>query len=72
MFFKKLKIWKRFFSTKNAILLILTIDEFSPGPELSSPTRFKIQGGGYAERYGEFQTEKYGRRGTEILVSNLG
>ena len=37
--------WKN----KNAILLVLPIEEISLRPELSSPPRFRIQGG-YSER----------------------
>ena len=47
--------------------LVLPIEEISLRPELSSPTRFRIQGG-YPERYG--RTDKGGR--TEILVSYFG
>ena len=50
-FFQKIsKFWKYFFfaekkNKKNAILLVLPIEEISLRPELSSPPRFKIQGG---------------------------
>ena len=37
---------------KNAIILVLPIEEISLRPELSSPARFRIQGG-YPERDGE-------------------
>ena len=36
---------------KKAILLVLPIEEISIRPELSSQPRFRIQGGGYRERY---------------------
>ena len=48
---------------KNAILLVLQIEEISLWPELSSPPRSIFQGG-YPER------DK--QRRTEILVSNIG
>ena len=41
---KKLKIYF-FLPKKNAILLVLPIEEISLRPELSSPARFRIQGG---------------------------
>ena len=49
-FFRKIwKFWKDFFSPKkeekNAILLVLPIEDISLWPELSSPPRFGIQGG---------------------------
>ena len=50
---------------KNAIPLVLSIEEMSLWPELSSPPRFRIQGG-WSERHGQ-RTE--GR--TEILVTNI-
>ena len=40
-----------FFWQKNAIILVLPIEEISLWPELSSPVRFRFQGGWY-ERYG--------------------
>ena len=42
-----MKILKIYFfhRKKNAILLVLPIEEISLRPELSSPTRFRIQGG---------------------------
>ena len=43
-FFFKLR--KYFFFQKNAIILVLLINEIRLQPELSSPPRFKIQGGG--------------------------
>ena len=54
-----------FLPEKNAILLVLPIEEISLRPELSSPACFIIQGG-YPERDGgEVRTK-------EILVSNIG
>ena len=50
---------------KNYILLILPIKEISLQPELSSPARFRFQGG-YPERDGG------GGVRMEILVSNIG
>ena len=50
---------------KNAIPLVLPIEEISLQPELSSLPRFRIQGG-----YPERDTRKDER--TEILVSNIG
>ena len=48
-FFQKIwKFWKYFFfaeKKKNAILLVLPNEEISLRPELSSPPRFRIQGG---------------------------
>ena len=56
---------------KNAILLVLPIEEISLRPELSSPPRFRIQGAG-----GRTSVTKDGRRTdevrTEILMSNIG
>ena len=61
--FKKISIFlkKKFFfnlflkiyfaEEKNPILLVLPIKEISLQPELSSPLRFRIQGG-YPQRYG--------------------
>ena len=52
IFSKNLKILKNFFfaeKKKNAILLVLPNEEISLRPELSSPPRFRIQGG-YPER----------------------
>ena len=51
---------------QNAIPLVLPIEEISLRPELSSPARFRIQGGQY-ERDGRTDG-----RTKEILVSNLG
>ena len=48
---------------KKNILLVWPIEEISLQPELSSPARFRIQGG-YPEPDGEGQTE--------ILMSNIG
>ena len=47
-FFKSLKILKKkkFLHKKNAFFIVLLIEEISLQPELSSPTRFRIQGGG--------------------------
>ena len=41
------KIFVRYFISgkKNSILLVLPIEEISLEPELSSPARFRIQGG---------------------------
>ena len=52
---------KKFRPKKNAIPLVLPIEEISLRPELSSPPRFRIQGG---------SPERDTR--TEILVSNIG
>ena len=60
--FKNLKI---LFSAKNANLLVLPIEEISIRPELSSPPRFRVQGG-WSER--ERRTDGQ----MEILVSNIG
>ena len=44
---KNLKILKNiFFAEKNAIILVLPSEEISLLPELSTPPRFRIQGGG--------------------------
>ena len=65
LFFKTSEIFTIFlFCQKNALLLVLPIEEISLRPELSSPSCFRIQGG-YRERH----TQKNGR--TEILVSNF-
>ena len=50
-FFQKKKKKKRKKTGKNAILLVLPIEEISLRPELSSPPRFRIQGG-YPKRDG--------------------
>ena len=65
--FKKSENFKNIFFfpaklNKNYILLVLPIKEISLRPELSSPPRFRIQGG-WSERY---------ERRTEILVYNIG
>ena len=48
-FFQKIwKFWKYFLfaeKEKNAILLVLPIEDISLWPELSSPSHFRIQGG---------------------------
>ena len=49
---------------ENVIPLVLPIDEISLRPELSSPARFRFQGGS-PERDGAGRTK-------EILVSNIG
>ena len=54
LFFKKSENFENIFfcrkkTTKNAIILVLPIEEISLRPELSSPPRFRIQGG-YPER----------------------
>ena len=54
LFFKKSENYERkkiFAEKKNAILLVLPIEEISFRPKLSSPARFRIQGG-YPERDG--------------------
>ena len=66
---KSQKIWKNhffkkiFFCQKNVIPLVFPIEEISLWPGLSSPPRFRIQGGSTSV------TEKDGW--TEILVSNI-
>ena len=65
---KTLKIFLFSLKTKNAVILVLPIEKISLQPELSSPPRFRREGG-YPERYG--RTEDGGRR-TEILLSNIG
>ena len=70
-FFNKSKFFENsVFSPKkkNAILLVLPIEEISLWPELSTPPCFRIQGGS-PERYTR-RTEDGGR--AEILVSNIG
>ena len=57
-------------SLKNAILLVLPIEDISLRPELSSPPRFRIQGR-YPERYGRTEGQTDGRR-TAIIVFNIG
>ena len=47
-----LKIFLLFVEEKSAILLVLPIEEISLWPELSSPPRFRFQGG-YPERDGQ-------------------
>ena len=53
LFFKKSENFENIFfcrkKKKNAIPLVLPIEEISLRPELSSPARFRIQGG-YPER----------------------
>ena len=58
------------FAKNNAILLIWSIEEISLWPELSSPLRFRIQGGGYREH--DAQRTKDKGQWTEILMSNFG
>ena len=53
---------------KNATLLVLPIEEISFWPELSSPARFRIKGGGVPWALRRRSLD--GR--TEILVSNIG
>ena len=48
---------------KYDIHLVLPIEAISRRPELSSPPRFRIQGG---------WSERYERKTEEILVSNIG
>ena len=53
IFFLTWNFWKYFFfaeQKKNAILLVLPIEEISLRPKLSSPPRFRIQWGSH-ERY---------------------
>ena len=65
---KNLKIFKNFFlQKKNAILLVLIIEEISLWPELSSPPPVSEYRG-----VGLSVTEKSGRRRAENLVFNLG
>ena len=42
--FKKSKNFEDLFAKKNAIFLVLQVEEISLRPELSSPPRFGIQG----------------------------
>ena len=51
---------------KNAIPLVLPIEEISLRPELSSPARFRFQGGPLSVTDGRTHER------TEILLSNLG
>ena len=55
---------------RNAILLVLPIEEISFRPELSSPPCFWFQAG-WSERYKGWRT-KDGEQRTEILMSNIG
>ena len=69
-FFKKSENFENIFflpkkKKKYAIILVLPIEEISLRPELSTPPRFRIQGGS-PERDGR-RTEQQ-----EILVSNIG
>ena len=50
---------------KNAILLVLPIEEISLRPELSSPARFRFQGGGTLSVTEE---EDGGRRKSSCLI----
>ena len=61
-----MKIWifSVLLKKKNAIPLVLPIEEISFQPELSSPPRFRIQGG-----RGPLSVT---HQQTEILVSNIG
>ena len=72
-FSKNLKILKIFFFRrkikKNAIPLVLLIEEISLRPELSSPPRFRIQGG-YPERYG--RTNEAGRKSLCLILDVKG
>ena len=64
-FFKKSENFENIFfcwKKKIYIIVVLPIEEIRLWPELSSPPRFRIQGG-WSERYG---------RSTEILVSYIG
>ena len=72
-FSKNLKILKIFFfaDKKNAIPLVLPIEQISLQPELSSSARFRIQGGGSTSVTEEEEEKDEGQR-TEILVSNFG
>ena len=66
-FFQKSQNFENIFffcQKKNAILLVLPIEEISLRPELSSPARCRILGGS-PEPDGGWRTE-------EILVSNIG
>ena len=47
---KEEKKFRQKIKIKNAILLVLPIEEISLQPELSSPAHFRIQGG-YPERH---------------------
>ena len=51
---------------KNAILLVLPIEEISLRPELSSPARFRIQGG-YPERDGRLEGQITKDKGRKFL-----
>ena len=62
---RRKKIWPKK-KEKNAFLLVLPNEEIWLQPELSTPPRFRIQGGS-PERY-----EQKEGRSTEILVSNIG
>ena len=44
--FEEEKKFRRKIKIKNAIILVLPIEEISLQPELSRPLRFRIQGGG--------------------------
>jgi hypothetical protein len=55
-----------FVAGKNAIILVLLIEEISFRPELSSPPLFRIQGGG------PLSITNGGVGEMEILVSNIG
>ena len=66
-FSSKIKNVEKKKKEKNAILLVFQYQEYGIRPELSSPARFRIQGG-YPERDGGRRR----RRTKEILVSNIG
>ena len=50
-FFFHLKILYFFLAEKNAIILVLPVEEISLRPELSAPPRFRFQGGGSLNKY---------------------
>ena len=54
---------------KNAFLLVFAFEDISIRPELSSPPRFRIQGGGYREPYGGGQTN--GRKSSAASACKL-
>ena len=53
---------------KNALLLVFQYEEDAIQPELSSPARFRFQGGSPERDGGGRRTEEQ----QEILVSNIG
>ena len=70
LFFKKSENFENIFCSakpkKNAILLVLPIEDISLQPELSSPPRFRIQGG-YPER-DEGRRTKDGRKSSCLIL----